>query len=85
MPYVGATRNLDLGSFGLTASSFQFTGLTNSGRFTWNDTDGTANLTLKGGNVTLQIGQEQVAGVVNKTATNITLQESAYLTITVLR
>ncbi len=36
------------------------------GRMVWNDADGTVNLGLKGGNVTLQIGQEQVARVVNK-------------------
>jgi len=48
------------------------------GRFVWNDTDGTLNLGLKGGNVTLQLGQEQVVRVVNKTATNITLLESNY-------
>ena len=30
------------------------------GRVEWNDTDGTLDLNLKGGNVTLQIGQEEV-------------------------
>jgi len=53
------------------------------GRFVWNDTDGTMNLGMKGGNVTLQIGQEQLVRVVNKTATNITLQESAYQAVRV--
>ena len=48
------------------------------GRFVWNDADGTVDLGLKGGNVTLQLGQEQLVRVVNKTATNITLQESNY-------
>jgi len=48
------------------------------GKITWNDTEGTANLGLKGGNVTLQIGQEFLARVVNKTATNISLLESNY-------
>ena len=53
------------------------------GRFVWNDTDGTLDLGLKGGNVTLQVGQEQLVRVVNKTATNITLQESAYQAVRV--
>lgn len=53
------------------------------GRFVWNDADGTLDLGLKGGNVTLQIGQEQLVRVVNKTATNITLQESAYQAVRV--
>lgn len=46
------------------------------GRLKWNDADGTLDLGLKGGNVTLQIGQEQVARVVNKTGAN--LLESQY-------
>lgn len=36
-------------------------------RFVWNDTEGTLDLGLKGGNVTLQVGQEQVIRIVNKT------------------
>lgn len=42
----------------------------------WNDTDGTVDLGLKGGNVTLQLGQEFVARVVNKTGAD--LLESQY-------
>jgi len=42
------------------------------GRLKWNDTDGTLDLGLKGGNVTLQIGQEEVVRVVNKTGVNLT-------------
>lgn len=53
------------------------------GRFVWNDIDGTLDLGMKGGNVTLQVGQEQLVRVVNKTATNITLQESAYQAVRV--
>jgi hypothetical protein len=41
------------------------------GRLLWNDTDGTLDLGVKGGNVTLQIGQEQLIRVVNKTGTNL--------------
>ena len=83
VPYIGATDNVNLGSFNITSTQFNFTGLTNSGVFSWNDADGTVNLTLKGGNVTLQVGQEQLVRVVNKTATNITLQESAYQAVRV--
>lgn len=46
------------------------------GRLKWNDNDGTLDLGLKGGNVTLQIGQEEVARVVNKTG--IDLLEANY-------
>jgi len=48
------------------------------GKMYWNDADGTVDLGLKGGNVTLQIGQETVLRVVNKTATNIDLLQSNY-------
>jgi len=41
------------------------------GRLVWNDTDGTLDLGVKGGNVTLQIGQEQLIRVVNKTTANL--------------
>lgn len=41
------------------------------GRLVWNDTDGTLDLGLKGGNVTLQLGQEELIRVVNKTGTNL--------------
>ena len=50
-------------------------------RLKWNDTDGTLDLGLKGGNVTLQVGQEQLARVVNKTGTNLT--EAGYQAVRV--
>ncbi len=37
----------------------------------WNDSDGTIDLGLKGGNVTLQVGQELVQRVVNKSGVNL--------------
>lgn len=81
VPYTGATQNLNLGTYGLLGDFVQFN-TTNSaipvtaGTMSWNNTDGTADLKLKGGNVTLQVGQEQVTRVVNKTGTN--LLESQY-------
>lgn len=56
--------------------SIYFSGSSAASRLVWNDTDGTLDLGLKGGNVTLQIGQEQVVRVVNKTGAN--LLESEY-------
>jgi len=41
------------------------------GRLMWNDTDGTLEFGLKGGNVTLQIGQEQVVRVRNNTGSTL--------------
>ena len=40
-------------------------------RLSWNNTDGTLDLGLKGGNVTLQVGQENVIRVVNKTGADL--------------
>ena len=48
----------------------------------WNNTDGTLDLGLKGGNVTLQIGQEQVIRVVNGTGAQ--LLESQYRAVKVI-
>ena len=41
------------------------------GRMKWNDTDGTLDVGLKGGTVVLQVGQEQVLRVLNKTGSTI--------------
>ena len=76
VPYTGATQNLNLGTYGLISDFVQFN-TTNSaipvtaGTMSWNNTDGTADLKLKGGNVTLQIGQEEVVRVVNKTGDDL--------------
>jgi len=51
------------------------------GMFAWNDAFGTADLRLKGGNVTLQLGQETLARVVNKTGAD--LLESQYRVVRV--
>jgi hypothetical protein len=51
------------------------------GRLTWNTEDGTLNLGLKGGNSVLQVGQEEVVRVVNKTGAN--LLQSTYKAVRV--
>lgn len=75
VPYTGATGNVDLGEYELKAGQLEFdqtpTGTAGVGIMRWNDQDGTADLGLKGGNVTLQIGQEQVTRVVNKTGSDL--------------
>lgn len=83
VPYTGATSDVNLGEFGIQLGNLEFDNTptnvpTNAGSLVWNDTDGTLDLKLKGGNVTLQVGQEQVTRVLNKTATNITLLEANY-------
>ena len=85
VPYTGATGNVDLGEYELKAGQVEFdqtpTGSAGVGVMRWNDADGTVDLGLKGGNVTLQVGQEQVARVVNKTGAN--LLESEYKVVKV--
>jgi hypothetical protein len=49
-------------------------------RLTWNDTDGTLDLGLKGGNVTLQIGQEEVIRVLNNTGSAMVEMQAVYIT-----
>ncbi len=85
VPYSGATANVDLGEYELKAGQVEFdqtpTGTAGVSVMRWNDSDGTLDLGLKGGNVTLQLGQEQVARVVNKSGVN--LLESAYQVVKV--
>lgn len=80
VPYIGATGDVDLGEYEIKAGQVEFdqspTGTAGVGVMRWNDSDGTLDLGLKGGNVTLQVGQEQVLRVVNKTGVN--LLESQY-------
>ena len=45
------------------------------GRLSWNNTDGTLDIGLKGGNIELQVGQEEVVQVVNKTDANLLKSE----------
>lgn len=49
-------------------------------RMRWNDDDGTLNLGLKGGNVTLQMGQELVQRVYNDTGAALLDMQAVYVT-----
>ncbi len=80
IPYIGTTQSVDLGEYQLRLGQLEFdqtpSGTFSVGKVRWNDFDGTIELMLKGGNVTLQVGQEQLTRVVNKTGVN--LLESEY-------
>lgn len=80
VPYSGAIANVDLGEFQLKAGQVELdqtpTGTTGVAKMRWNDSDGTVDVGLKGGNVTLQLGLEELVRVVNKSG--VTLAESAY-------
>lgn len=80
VPYIGATGDVDLGAFGLATGQVDLsttpTGTPQVGTMVWNDVDGTVDIHLKGGNVVLQVGQEQLIRVVNGTGAD--LLESQY-------
>ena len=83
VPYTGAISDVNLGEFGIQLGNLEFDNTpttipTTAGSMYYNDSDGTLDLILKGGNVTLQLGQETVIRVVNKTATNVSLLQSNY-------
>jgi predicted heme/steroid binding protein len=85
VPYIGANNNVDLGEYGISAGYFQAdltpTGALQVGRMQWNPIEGTMDLRLMGNNVTLQVGQENVTRVVNKTG--IDLMEANYQVVRV--
>jgi hypothetical protein len=88
VPYTGATANVNLGEYGLSAGWVQIdtsptTYTPGVGKLGWNNQDGTIEFQLLGGNVTLQIGQEQVARVVNKTDPSVDLLEANYQVVKV--
>lgn len=53
------------------------------GQFAWNDALGTLNLGLKGGNTTLNVGQQIIARVVNKTTPLVPLTKAGYQVVIV--
>lgn len=64
----------------LDASTVAPIAVNRPGRIKWNDVDGTLEIGLKGGNVILQIGQEQNQYVKNNTATDFTNGQLVYIT-----
>jgi hypothetical protein len=63
---------IDVDKLGFNTSTTDTAGV---GELVWNNTDGTLNLGLKGGNVTLQVGLENVVIIVNKTNSNLLKSE----------
>ena len=82
VPYTGATTNVNLGEFELKAGQVTLdttpTGTAAVTTTRWNDSLGTSETTLKGGNVILKNGIDLVARVVNKVTPNTTLTKAAY-------
>jgi len=87
VPYTGATTNVNLGEFGLTAGQLTLdispTGTAVVGTTRWNNTLGSSETLLKGGSVLLKNGVDLVARVVNKVTPNTTLTKAAYQAVRV--
>jgi nitrogen fixation protein len=82
VPYTGANANVDLGEYELKASQIELdttpTGTAGVAVTRWNDTIGSSETTLKGGNVILKNGVDLVARIVNKVTPNTTLTKASY-------
>lgn len=70
-PITHDATNAILGNVGGIDFDTTPTGTVQTARLQWNDTDGTLDLGLKGGAVTLQVGQEHLTRVVNKTGDDL--------------
>jgi nitrogen fixation protein len=87
VPYTGATDNVNLGEYEIKAGQVTLdtspTGTAAVGTTRWNDTLGSSETTLKGGNVILKNGVDLVARIVNKVTPNTTLTKAAYQAVRV--
>ena len=88
VPYTGATQDVDLGSNNLTADHIALNVSPSGAGFVvgatqWNNTIGSSETLLKGGNVTLKNGVDLVARIVNKVTPNTTLTKAAYQVVRV--
>ena len=87
VPYTGATQNVDLGTYNLTADQLNLnvnpTGALAVGGTQWNDAIGSSETLLKGGSVYLKNGVDLVARVVNKVNPNTTLTKASYQVVKV--
>jgi hypothetical protein len=88
VPYTGATGDVDLGTHNLTADHISLNVNPSGAGFVvgatqWNNTIGSSETLLKGGNVTLKNGVDLVARIVNKVTPNTTLTKASYQAVRV--
>jgi len=84
VPYTGATQNVDLGERGIAGGFFSFDTTPTTytpavGRVAWNDTNGTLEMLLKGGNVLHTVGETTFARVYNNTGSSISRGQIVYI------
>ena len=88
VPYTGATTDVDLGTHNLTADHIALNVNPSGAGFVvgatqWNNTIGSSETLLKGGNVSLKNGVDLVARIVNKVTPNTTLTKANYQAVRV--
>jgi len=88
VPYTGATADLDMGTHNVTADHIALNVSPSGAGFVvgateWNNTLGSSQTLLKGGNVILKNGVDLVARIVNKVTPNTTLTKAAYQAVRV--
>jgi hypothetical protein len=88
VPYTGATTDLDMGTHNVTADHISLNVSPSGAGFgvgstQWNNTSGSSETLLKGGNVTLKNGVDLVARIVNKVSPNTTLTKANYQAVRV--
>jgi hypothetical protein len=76
VPYTGATQDVNLGTYGLISDFVRFNTSSSNipsaeGVMSWDNTDGTVRLSVKGNTYSVPIGQSVVARVRNSTGTNL--------------
>jgi len=76
VPYTGATQDVNLGTYGLITDFTRFNTSSSNipsaeGVMSWNSSDGTVVLSLKGNTYNLPIGESLVARVVNNTGAQL--------------
>jgi hypothetical protein len=88
VPYTGATTDLNLGTYNLTADHINLNVSPSGAGFVvgstqWSNDLGSSQTLLKGGSVILKNGVDLVARVVNKVTPNTTLTKAAYQVVRV--
>lgn len=76
VPYTGATQDVNLGTYGLIGDFVRFNPSSSNipsaeGVMSWDNTDGTVRLSVKGNTYSVPIGQSVISRVRNNTGTNL--------------
>ena len=84
VPYTGATQDVNLGEYGAQLGNLEFDNTptnvpTTPGSVYWNDTDGTLNIVLKGGQTISRVGETQHIRALNNTGAQIARGKVVYV------